>query len=51
MGQNLKKVVDKHFDINKNVYGRIELYNEIIKAKEGTLKHKQEDAGTDDGNS
>ena len=33
MGQNLKEVTDKYFDINKNVKGRIELYKEILMKK------------------
>jgi glycosyltransferase involved in cell wall biosynthesis len=33
MGQNLKAVVDEHFDINKNVVGRIQLYKDILKLK------------------
>jgi glycosyltransferase involved in cell wall biosynthesis len=50
MGRNLKKIVDEHFDINKNVYGRIELYKEILGIKESALKHKQEDSEIDNGN-
>ena len=37
MGQNLKSVVDEHFDINKNVVGRIDLYHEIMKTKAEVL--------------
>ena len=33
MGQNLKKITDEYFDINKNVKGRLELYREIIGVK------------------
>jgi len=49
MGQNLKTIVDKHFDINKNVYGRIELYREIMDVK-AKAQHKTKDAIIDDGN-
>lgn len=34
MGKNLKEITDKHFDINKNVHGRLELYQDLIKTKE-----------------
>ena len=34
MGANLKKVVDKHYNINNIVVERLGLYQEIIKAKE-----------------
>ena len=33
MGRNLQKIVNENFDINKNVYGRIKLYREIIDVK------------------
>ena len=33
MGENLRKITDEHFNINKNVKGRIELYREIMQAK------------------
>ena len=38
MGQNLKAITDKHFDINKNVYGRIELYREIMGIKQKAIE-------------
>ena len=33
MGQNLKKIVDSHYDINKIVQGRLELYLQLMEAK------------------
>ena len=42
MGQNLKEITDKHFDINKNVHGRIELYYEILKVKGEVQKRHEE---------
>ena len=33
MGQNLKSIVDEHYDINKIVHQRVQLYHDIIKAK------------------
>jgi len=42
MGQNLKEITDKHFDINKNVHGRIELYYEILKVKGEVQKRNEE---------
>lgn len=37
MGQNLKKVVDQYFDINKHVGERLELYTNVIKMKKDYL--------------
>lgn len=45
MGSNLKKIVDEHFDINKNVVGRIELYHEILGVKNEVLGRKKEEDG------
>jgi len=42
MGQNLKEIVDKHFDINKNAVGRIELYHEILEVKNKVMQEKKE---------
>ena len=46
MGQNLKTIVDKHFDINKNVGGRIALYKQILGLKkEASVKAKVDGDG------
>lgn len=37
MGQNLKRITDEYFDINKTVKGRVDLYHEIIRIKDATL--------------
>jgi glycosyltransferase involved in cell wall biosynthesis len=42
MGQNLKNITDEHFDINKNVQGRIDLYYEILKVKGEAQKRHEE---------
>jgi glycosyltransferase involved in cell wall biosynthesis len=41
MGQNLKKITDEHFDINKNVHGRLDLYREILKAKQDAAQKNE----------
>jgi glycosyltransferase involved in cell wall biosynthesis len=41
MGRNLKEITDKYFDINKNVKGRIDLYREILQAKENANKKNE----------
>ena len=33
MGKNLKAIVDEHYDINKIVQGRLELYHQLLDAK------------------
>jgi glycosyltransferase involved in cell wall biosynthesis len=33
MGQNLKKIVDENYDINKIIGGRLELYQQLLEAK------------------
>ena len=45
MGQNLKEIVDEHYDINKIVGGRLELYNQLleVKAKALEMYKKNED--------
>lgn len=40
MGQNLKRITDNAFDLGKNVYGRIELYRELIQTKTGVADAK-----------
>lgn len=47
MGQNLKKIVDKHFDINKNVKGRIDLYREIMGVKAKAMEKLNSDVPLD----
>ena len=47
MGQNLKVIVDEHFDINKNVRGRVNLYREIMKTKEEVMKRGSHPTNTD----
>ena len=42
MGKNLKEVTDKHFDININVKGRLELYLNLIETKEVSQKTEGE---------
>jgi len=49
MGQNLKTIVDQHFDINKNVIGRIELYHEILGVKKEVLKRNAKKKDGDGG--
>ena len=41
MGRNLKEITDKHFNINFNVKGRIDLYKEILNLKEGANKKNE----------
>jgi glycosyltransferase involved in cell wall biosynthesis len=43
MGQNLKRITDEHFNINKNVQGRIDLYHEIMKAKTAAQEKTNEE--------
>ena len=44
MGQNLKKITDEYFDINKNVGGRLELYREIMEVKGKVQMREKEKA-------
>jgi len=37
MGNNLKKITDEYYDINKVVGGRLELYQQVMGIKERAI--------------
>ena len=49
MGQNLKKIVDEHFDINKNVGGRIDLYLRILEIKGEVMEKEKKENENEKG--